>query len=79
MPSEIMDLPMTACSYYYVQSARKNGVKNIGRLPDEEILKQQDVRSCEIIADYFVKKGILKPEERDDFFKEISTAPSDYK
>lgn len=72
-PDEVMKLPLCSCSYYYVQAARKNGAKNIERLPSEEILKLQDERTCRLITDYFIKKGVIKEEDGDDFFKQIST------
>lgn len=66
-------LSMCACCFYYAQWARQNGAKYIERRPSEEILKLQDARGCELIADRLIELGKLSAEEREEFIKKIIT------
>lgn len=76
-PEYIMNnMSLNACCFYYIQYARHQGVKNIERASDEEILIAQDRRSCEMICDRLVELGVIKEEERADLFKKISTPPA---
>ena len=66
---------MTACCYYYIQYARMQGAEHIERRPDDEILKQQDVRACELIAERLVELNVIKEEEKADLVQKMSTPP----
>lgn len=75
-PEFIMNkMSMTACCYYYIQYARMQGAEHIERRPDDEILKQQDVRACELIAERLVELNVIREDEKADLVQKMSTPP----
>lgn len=75
-PDYIMnEMSMTAACYYYIQYCRMQGVQQIERRPDEEILRLQDVRACELIAERLVELNVIKEEDKADLIKKMSTPP----
>ncbi len=76
-PKYIMNkMTLTATCYYYIQYCRMQGVQQIERRPDEEILKLQDVRVCELIADRLLELNVIKEEDKADLVKKMSTPPN---
>lgn len=71
-PSEIINLPLNTCCYYFVQFARVNGTKNIDRKSPEEISIAKLERTTEIIVDTLIKKGVIKLEERQEYIEKIN-------
>lgn len=75
-PYEIMHkMSLNSCCYYYAQWAREQGVKNVEKRPDEEILKSIDYRACVLITERLLELGKLKEEDKEEFLKLISTPP----
>ena len=75
-PDQIINMSLTSICFYFAQYARINGNENIYRRSPEEILIEQDKRSCELIVERLFEKGVIKPEQKDDLFKKISSIPT---
>ena len=73
------ELSLTAACYYFAQYRRMNGSDKIFKRTDEEILILEDRRACEMIVDRLIEKGVFPAEEREKWFKEISTPPKSKK
>jgi hypothetical protein len=68
-------MSLTACCFYYVQWAKKQGMKNIEKITDEELMKRLVYRYCELITDRLIELNKLPKEERENFIHLISTPP----
>lgn len=78
-PDDIMRTPLNVCYHYYLEWLKQNNVRNIDRVPDEEVLKQIDIRTCELIIDYLIEKKIIKKTSRNKYLKKISNGVIDAK
>lgn len=68
--SEIMhSMPMMLCMSYYVQAAKENGVKGIGRRSSEEIILAKDRRACELVVERLEELQVVKAEEKEHFIQ----------
>lgn len=61
---EILGKPLVFCYFYALQFAKQNGTKNLGRQPLEETLKMKAERLCELLTDWFIKRKLIKEDER---------------
>lgn len=75
-PDYIMKkMSLTAACYYYIQYSRMQGVQNIERIPDEEVMKQQADRTCTMIIDRLIELNVVTEADRDELFKTMTTPP----
>ena len=76
-PDEILHKSLTYCCSFFVQKARKNGVKNLERQPREEVLKMKDERYVELLCDWLIEKGLIEATEKAKYFKMMTTPPEE--
>lgn len=72
-PQQILELSMNTCCYYFAQWARLQGEKNIEKRSNVEITIAKLHRTIEIIVEALIKKSVIKPEERNEYIKLISS------
>lgn len=71
----INELPITACCYYFAQYARIQGVENIHKRTDEEILILQNERVSELICERLIELEVFPPEEFSKWKRVMLTKP----
>ena len=64
-------MPMMLCLQYFVQSAKENGVKGIGRRTSNEIARAKDDRSCQLIVDRLAELNVIKEEEKNIYKQQM--------
>lgn len=67
----ITELPIQIVCSFYIEWRRKLGDTNIYKRTSQEILKAQDERSCDLIAERLLELGVIKENEKEEFLKEI--------
>ena len=65
------DVSLTQIYYYFANFCRMQGDQRIFIRTQDEILKEEDLRMCQLIVERLVKKGIIKPEQSDSILKQI--------
>lgn len=75
LPEQILKMPVAACGWYFIQYAKQNGTKNIGRKSNAQIIYEMDIRSNELIVERLIEKGVIKEEDR-DYYLECLKSPS---
>jgi len=59
------NISLNACCAYFVDWAREQGNKGIGRKSNVEVILEMDKRTNYLIVQRFIEKGIIKEEDRD--------------
>lgn len=76
LPDYIMnEMSLTSACYYFAQYRRMNGADNIFKRTPEEILILEDRRACEMIIERLIEKKVISENEKEKWFKEITTSP----
>ena len=75
LPEQILKMPVAACGWYFVQYAKQNGTKNIGRKSNAQIIYEMDVRSNELIVERLIEKGVIAEADK-DYYLECLKSPS---
>lgn len=73
------NLSLSAVCYYFAQYSRINGVKNIYRRTDEEVLILQMERSVDLICDRLIELNVFSPSERLKYRMIMLTPPDSVK
>ena len=71
----INQMSLNSCCAYFVDWARMQGQKGIGRKSDAQIIQEIDSRCNEIIIDRLIEKGDIKPEDR-EYYTECFKRPN---
>ena len=66
--ADLMKKPLQYSTFYFLEYAKQNGTKDIGRQPLEETLKMKVERVCELLCDWFVKQNLITEDEKDGIF-----------
>lgn len=68
-------MSLNSVCQYYVEYAKSQGVKNIGKKSEAEIIQEMDVRSNQLIVERLIEKGIIKEEDK-EYYETLMLAPS---
>lgn len=68
----IQRMPLATCYLYYVNYLRQQGCTNVMHFTDDEIKADIELRTCELIVDYFVQKKIINSEDKDKIFASLT-------
>ena len=68
-------MPLNAVCQYFVQFAKNQGMKGIGKKSEPEIIQLMDERCNTLIVERLIEKGIIKEEDK-SYYEELMKAPS---
>ena len=71
--SDLLRKPLAYSTFYFLEWAKQNGTKDIGRQPQEETLKMKMERYSELLCEWFVKQNLITEEEKDEIYKLLTT------
>lgn len=69
---KIMRMPLAVCYLYYVDYLRQQQSNLVARLTDEDIKKDIDLRTCELVVDYLIKKNIININDRNTILTSLT-------
>lgn len=70
-------MPMMLALHYYVQSAKENGVKNIGRRTAPEIAKAKEERYYQLLAEWLAELKVIREDEEEKYVQIMMRAPEE--
>ena len=68
-------MSLNSVCHYYVEYAKSQGMKNIGKKSEPDIIQEMDVRSNQLIVERLIEKGIIKEEDK-EYYETLMLAPS---
>ncbi len=68
-------MSLNAVCQYFVQFAKNQGMKGIGKKSEPEIIQLTDERCNTLIVERLIEKGIVKEEDK-SYYEELLKAPS---
>jgi len=71
-PEKIMRTPLNVCYRYYLSYLKQEKIRNVDKIPDQEIIKEMDFRTCELVIDYLIEKKVIRKKSREKYLNIIS-------